>query len=404
MLRKKLKLTVMALMLAAIQVICCMPVNAATTSTATVRYINTDFSLDNREVLIKVMRTANTLADIVGAECTAVGGPYNAYYVNENGNVELDHAVFNLYFSNGKRGIYKLGIPGDPNGLGGQGYIVDSDSDEFITEPHIFIGNNSATYAVTEKGTAMIDNNLTSESLSVKQSNKALQAASGIGKDLLKKSCDKTISWFNLLIKASLMGVLLNTNPDPVGIEVPNISQFIPGESPGTEIGSNCYFACVTSIVQCREPVAFGDLTVSEVQDDFLDIDPTYGRLEMITIDEICDAMHELYLDSNSATVSHESHTSATSYDNPVTMSSYKAIINNGCLMLAMFGSSSANVHAVVMCQYIEHSDGDIQAICMDPLEEEYITISWNDSNRLSLGNWAQDHELEYREMIINSK
>ena len=394
MLRKKLKLTVMALMLAAIQVICCMPVNAATTSTATVRYINTDFSLDNREVLIKVMRTANTLADIVGAECTAVGGPYNAYYVNENGNVELDHAVFNLYFSNGKRGIYKLGVPNNPNGLGGQGYIVDSDSDEFITEPHIIIGNESVTYAVTENSTTILDSNLVSESPSVIQSNKALQAASGIGKKLIDVETSENVSWSLLNMKASTLGMTSLLSFTDHGINVPNVDQTEGGQT------TNCYFACVASIVQYREPTVFGDFSVLDVQDDFLDIDPTYGRIEMITIDDICDAMHELYLDSPSAVYHHNSHVSATSYSNPVSKTSYKSIIDNDCLMLAMFGSSTVNIHAVVMCKYREFTDGDIQGICMDPLNEDYVVIDWNNSGHLMFELGFQD--LYFREMIIN--
>lgn len=106
----------------------------------------TDFSLNNPEVekgVIALSKAENGNGEIIG--------PFNFYVVHENGDIELRFADYYASRDDGKIILITL-MQDYEGGYAGQGRIIEKSSDEYITENHIKIANESAGYIVSTSG------------------------------------------------------------------------------------------------------------------------------------------------------------------------------------------------------------------------------------------------------------
>lgn len=391
MLKRKLKLVAITLMLAAIQAFFYIPTTAVASYTTAVRYANTDFSFENSDIVVDIIRKAEWLEDIIDSTCAVVSGPYYKYSIKGEIGLELDYAVYNLIFTNGKKGIIKLGVPNKHNGFGGSGKIIDDESPEFICGPYVLIGDEDIVYSVTENNVERV--NFTSvTNLSTAQDKIVAGVVSKVGKQLYEISNPVTISMSFLRTKALVMGVLDETEPSEHGTDVPIVHQ-----SDGDGHYTDCHLACVAAVVKTREPVLYSELDAFDVQDAFEEIDPYSISLDFTTIEEIRDLMHEAYLGDDQG---HISYLCDKIYPETIPEYQFKSFIDNGTILLSIFGSETDRFHAIVMCKYREYSNGDILGLCMDPWNDCYQILDWNDDGFLKYDFGPQ--EIIYLESIIN--
>ena len=107
----------------------------------------TDFSLNNPEA----KKTVTALAYDCDGE---IIGPFNYYYVYEDGRLELRFADYYAPCSNGYIKLITLIKSSINSDIGGNALFIKSTDKRYIPENHIPIGNEAETYIVTATGTA----------------------------------------------------------------------------------------------------------------------------------------------------------------------------------------------------------------------------------------------------------
>ena len=107
--------------------------------------------------------------------------------------------------------------------------------------------------------------------------------------------------------------------------------------------------------------------------------------------------MHEAYLGDDQG---HISYLCDKIYPETIPEYQFKSFIDNGTILLSIFGSETDRFHAIVMCKYREYSNGDILGLCMDPWNDCYQILDWNDDGFLKYDFGPQ--EIIYLESIIN--
>ena len=143
--KKPLKSIVLILVTAII--IFVVPVSADMIARPEIINPETDFSLNNPEA----KKTVTALAYDCDGE---IIGPFNYYYVHEDGRLELRFADYYAPCSDGYIKLITLIKSSINSDIGGNAFFIKSTDKRYIPENHITIGNEAETYIVTATGTA----------------------------------------------------------------------------------------------------------------------------------------------------------------------------------------------------------------------------------------------------------
>ncbi|MCI8386876.1 MAG: hypothetical protein HFE63_00215 [Clostridiales bacterium] len=377
---KKIKCMVLVFVLIFMQVIGAIAVNADYIGLPKIINPGLDLSMNNPQVAKKVLSNAGSL----GAGKITYSGPFYWYCLNEDGSLRLNQANYNIRHEDGRTGVVTV-YEFEGNIVSAFRYNPDGNSPWFIDENYIAIGNDDGTFIVTYDNIYQFMPltcvaNYTDNPI---KKAKVKTTAERCGNILLQSSKAMTAQF----TKSEMMNSASSTE---VGIDVPIVPQIVNGDSYN---GAVCWFACMASIVRTREPITYSELTALEVQNASMKIDTKYGRLA--SIDDLEYLLQTLYLDE-------KYHTTRSFHANcKMSQNSYKSIIDNECILLAYFGDEDKNVHAVVLSKY-KYEDGNLKAICMDPLDSgDIVSLGWIDG-KLSLPFGS--NYLIYRENVTSYK
>ena len=119
----------------------------------TVIYPGKSFSLDEPQALASVKNLTSTL-DAASFK-VKVTGPYNRYYANTDGILELRFADYNIFGSDGEKYIITLMLNDDGNVCGTMRHHAENKK-YFSEENHVVIGNEELSYLVTADGKSEI--------------------------------------------------------------------------------------------------------------------------------------------------------------------------------------------------------------------------------------------------------
>lgn len=366
--KKHLKSIVLILVTAII--IFVVPVSADMVARPEIINPETDFSLNNPEAEKAV--TALSKAENGNGE---IIGPFNFYFVHENGNIELRFADYYASRDDGK--IILITLMQSYDGYyAGQARIIEKSSDEYITENHITISNESAGYIISASGVKYIKPIPQELRYSTPEKLKAVNnVVKRSAKYLLKASVPQRVYLVSNTIRSSPI------NDTWVGNEVPCILM-------GYQ--TTCYSACIASIVRHRE-TAYSSVSDSDtLQAGISRFGDDFENSTLVTIEQIYDVLMKDYLDNvgNHYSLSFGINSSAMS------QSSYKSIIDNGCVILGVFREPAylANMHALVLCQYKTENNTTI-ARGMEPANGELRSYFWS-GNRIvcPFGNKTLHH------------
>lgn len=331
-----------------------------------VMYPEKSFTLDNPEALKQV----RVLVKVVTDAAAVVTGPYYGYYVNEDGSLEVRYADYNLTTSDGKKYLITLGMSYG-SVVGSMAYNAENSSD-YCEENHFIIGNRDLTYLVSDSSVKLLNEHSSEDGLAT------LTAKAIAVKNAIKNSSHYLLTLGRKIFSTTEFNFnsISSINSNIVGSELP-----IVGMTGSDGIG-NCYSACIASIVRYREPLLYGNLTAKKVQ---IVGDDMYKRVfdypAKVTIEIICDVMMTEYLDDTDTP--HYSMAFGI-YDTAMSQSSYKSIIDNGCVMLGVFRPGSLSdsdnaglMHSIALSQYSINEDV-VTAIGIDPMGTgEILAINW---------------------------
>ena len=147
--KKHLKSIVLILVTAII--IFVVPVSADMIARPEIINPETDFSLNNPEAKKAVTVLAKA------EECYGdIIGPFNFYYVHENGDIELRFGDYYAFRDDGKILLITL-MQDYKGGYAGQGLLIEKSDEEYIEGNHITIASDSAGYIVSASGVKYIE-------------------------------------------------------------------------------------------------------------------------------------------------------------------------------------------------------------------------------------------------------
>ena len=370
--KKPLKSIVLILVTAIIMFV--VPVSADMIARPEIINPETDFSLNNPEA----KKTVTALAYDCDGE---IIGPFNYYYAHEDGRLELRFADYYAPCSNGYIKLITLIKSSVNSDIGGQAFFIKSTDKRYISENHITIGNEAETYIVTATGTAPSQYTL----------------------PFVEKSTPAQLQAVNAAVKRSAKYLIMNSSPQRIVIDSKSelsttaSSDSSTGGSPlplvamtfnenGKITSYACYASCIASIVKYREPINYSDVTPKQVATSGANRFKYFNKSNLVTIEQMQDV---LSLDYLSKIGSHYS-TSFGITNKAMSQTSYKSIIDNGCVMLGIFRNpdDKSIMHALGLSQY-KTVNGVVIARGMDPMnvdedasEEEneelgYIDMKW---------------------------
>lgn len=147
--KKHLKSIVLILVTAIIMFV--VPVSADMIARPEIINPETDFSLNNPEA----KKAVTTLAK--AEECYGdIIGPFNFYYVRENGDIELRFGDYYAFRDDGKILLITL-MQNYKGSYAGQGQLIEKSDEEYIEGNHITIASDSAGYIVSASGVKYIE-------------------------------------------------------------------------------------------------------------------------------------------------------------------------------------------------------------------------------------------------------
>ena len=372
-----------------------------------VMYPEKSFTLDNPQTLASVRNLVETLDDAN----VRVTGPYNRYYANTDGTLELRIADYNVFGSNGEKYIISLSLNDDGNVCGTMRHNAENKS-YFSEEDHMIIGNEELSYLVTADGKSEIPEFKYIESiLNPPPPNAQMISATENAISQASQYLIEHDASYIAQVDFSSSGIQISSPSDRVGSELPLVGMMTKvkyydeyGELHEYDRISNCYAACTASIIRFREPVLYNGLTSLDVFNTGYDRSLYYDSVTKVDIDLMYDVMMKDYLDNS--TTNHYSMAFDIT-DQPMTQSSFKSIIDNGCVVLGVFrrektATQTALMHAVALSQYsVSESTGTVTAYGMEPTEYgAIIEIEWINGYMTLTGSWSncrlRDHITSY--------
>lgn len=357
----KQKIKILTLILVTLSIVFGTQVAADIISCPTIVNPELDLSLDNSEVLKEIRNGSDSTSD------ATIFGPYYVYYVNKDGELELNAAHFNIFRSDGK--IDLMILSEGKTELARQ-VICDIDEDfyMFFNESHAIVGNEYLSYVVKPSGIEEINGEYTlfqfePETASKRQAD--VKEIIGRYSSFLMYSSEPQMINRN----ESTLSLMSDFTPEIHGCEVDLVDQGTFG---------TCYSASIASIVRFREPELYGDLTADEVQEagakKYVGI---FNNVYSTTLEVMYNVMMECYLD-NCETYHISNYFDTTNH--PMSETSYKSIIDHECIMLGWLRTTDqTGIHVIVMNQYYYDKDGDFVAYCMDPFKFEMVKLKWKD-------------------------
>lgn len=379
--KKPLKSIVLILVTAIIMFV--VPVSADMIARPEIINPETDFSLNNPEA--KKAVTVLAKSERCYGEIT---GPFNFYFVHENGDIELRFADYYAFRDDGKILLITL-MQDYKGGYASQGLLIDKSDEEYIEGNHITISNESAMYIISVSG---------------------VKYAEPIPEDL-RYSTPEKLQAINNVVSRSANYLLRESVSEITSFRLDEDVQLSSTETPSatltgdavpcimmaTTTKTTCYSACIASIVRHREP-SFGNISDTDVYDvGKARFGEDFYKSTIVTIDQIYDVLTKDYLDKAG---SHYSLAFSMSIK-AMSQSSYKSIIDNGCVILGVFRvpANLEDMHAMVLCQY-DTVDNDITAYAMEPANGEIRPYFWsNDRILCQFGNfiyYLYDHITSY--------
>lgn len=354
----KQKIKILALILVTLSIVFGTQVTADIISRPTVVNPELDLSLDNPAIW-KELRGGTSLHP----DSTIIG-PYYVYYVNKDGELELNAAHFNIFRSDGKidlmilsEGQYELA----------RQVICDIDEDfyMFFNESHAIVGNEYLSYVVKPSGIEEINGEYTlfqfEPETAPKRQADVKEIMGRYSGYLMNASQPQRIK------RDEALSLMSDFTPDIHGYEVDLVDQGTFG---------TCYSASIASIVRFREPDLYGDLTADEVQEagakKYVGI---FNNVYSTTLEVMYNVMMDCYLNNG------ETHHFSNYFDTtnrPMSETSYKSIIDHECIMLGWLRTTDqTGIHVLVMNQYYYDEDGEFVAYCMDPFKLEMVDLKW---------------------------